>query len=341
MPPKSSTSTTATPFTRRRLLAAGGALGLTSALAACGDSGSGGSGGSWVFTDDRDKKARVDGTPRRVVAYVGVAAALHDYGVADRVVGVFGPTKAKNGKPDVLAGDLDVDKVQILGNTYGQFNVERYAKLRPELLVTHMFLPGDLWYVPAESRKKILKLAPSVGIKTADTSMLTTIKRYASLADKLGADLRSTEVKRAKARFQKAADHLTKVTGGKSVRVLAGAGSQDLFYVSDPNANADLRYFKQLGVDFVQPRKVSEQGFYEELSWENADRYDADLILLDNRTQWLQPDALKSKPTWRDLPAVKAGQITPWMAEPIYSYASAAPLLEKLAKAIGDAKKIT
>ncbi|HWM40230.1 MAG TPA: ABC transporter substrate-binding protein, partial [Streptomyces sp.] len=44
-------------------------------------------------------------------------------------------------------------------------------------------------------------------------------------------------------------------------------------------------------------------------------------------------------PSWSDLPAVKAGQVTMWDAEPRFSYAGAAPLLEQLAKAIEDAKK--
>ena len=122
---------------------------------------------------------------------------------------------------------------------------------------------------------------------------------------------------------------------------MAASGSPDLFYVSDPSANADLRYFKELGVDIVVPKKLSKQGFFEELSWENADKYKADVIMLDNRTQALQPKALTSKPTWSDLPAVKADQVTTWDAEPRFSYAGAAPLLEKLAKAIEDAKKVS
>ena len=36
------------------------------------------------------------------------------------------------------------------------------SALRPELLVTHMYDPDALWYVPDESKAKILPLAPSV-----------------------------------------------------------------------------------------------------------------------------------------------------------------------------------
>lgn len=334
-------------LSRRGLLAAGGAAGLGALLTACGSdggsgSGSGKGGGAWSFTDDRKKKISLDAAPQRVVAYVGTAAALHDFGAGDAVVGVFGPTKKKNGEPDVLAGDLDVKKLKIIGNAFGEFDIEKYAKTRPDLLVTNMYVKDALWYVPDESKAKILKLAPSLALQTAEISMLDTIKRFAELAGTLGADLKAKRVTDAKERFEKAAERLrkaAKASGG--MKVMAASGAPDLMYVSDPSANADLRYFKELGVDIVVPEKLSKQGFFEELSWENADKYKADVIMLDNRTQALQPAALKSKPTWSDLPAVKADQVTTWDAEPRFSYAGAAPLLEQLAKAIEDGKKVS
>lgn len=334
-----------TSLSRRGLLAAGGAAGLGALLTACGSEGGGsdsgsGKGGAWSFTDDRKKKISLDAAPKRIVAYVGTAAALHDFGAGDSVVGVFGPTKKKNGEPDVLAGDLNVKKLEIIGNAFGEFDIEKYAKVRPELLITNMYVKDALWYVPDESKAKILKLAPSLALKSAETSMLDTIKRYAELAGSLGADLKAKKVTDAKARFEKAAETLRKAAkSGGGLKVMAASGAPDLMYVSDPSANADLRYFKELGVDLVVPEKLSKQGFFEELSWENADKYKADVIMLDNRTQALQPSALKSKPSWSDLPAVKAGQVTTWDAEPRFSYAGAAPLLEQLAKAIEDAKK--
>ncbi len=332
-------------LSRRGLLAAGGAAGLGTLLAACGSEGGSGSGsgkgGAWSFTDDRKKKIKLDASPERIVAYVGTAAALHDFGAGDRIVGVFGPTKKKNGEPDVLAGDLNVKKLEIIGNAYGEFDIEKYAKVRPELLVTNMYVQDALWYVPDESKAKILKLAPSLALKTAEISMLDSIQRFAKLAESLGADLKAKPVTDAKARFEKAAERLRKAAkSGGGLKVMAASGSPDLLYVSDPSANADLRYFKELGVDIVVPKKISKQGFFEELSWENADKYKADVIMLDNRTQALQPSALKSKPTWSDLPAVKKDQVTTWDAEPRFSYAGAAPLLEQLAKALEDGKKV-
>ncbi|MET7647523.1 ABC transporter substrate-binding protein [Streptomyces sp. NPDC005426] len=332
--------------TRRGLLAMGGAVGLGAVLAACGDSDSKDSGstgsksadaGPWSFEDDRGQTAQATSVPKNIVAFTGVAAALHDYGI--EVKAVFGPTKTKDGKADVQAGDLDISKVEILGNVWGEFNVEKYAALGPELLVTAMWEKDALWYVPDASKDKILKLAPSVALWAAETTIPKAIQRHEDLAASLGADVKDAKATAAKARFEKAAARLRAAAKSKpDIKVMVGSASQDLFYVSLARMSADTRYFQELGVKFVEP-KVNAAGFFEELSWENVDKYEADIIMMDNRSSALQPDALTSKPTWTQLPAVKAGQVVPRTTEPIYSYDKCAPILEDLAKAIEDARK--
>jgi iron complex transport system substrate-binding protein len=335
---------------RRGILAAGGVLGLGAALAACGDGGSkGGSDGAaakpWSFKDDRGTMVKADATPRNIVAFIGVAAALHDYGVACK--GVFGPTRTKDGKADVQAGDLDIDKVTILGNEWGQFNIEKYAALSPDVLISTMFDDsGTLWYVPDESKKKILALAPSVGISVYDRQMTEPLQRLLALAGSLGADTSAPAVTRAKKRFEDAAARLRSAAKAHpDIKVLVGSASADIFYVSGSNLSADLEYFTSLGVNLVEPPESAKKdtgGWYQSLSWENADTYPADIIMMDNRTSAIQPPELdKSKPTWRKLPAVAAGQVIPRVTEPIYSYDKCAPILDDLAEAIEKAKKVS
>ncbi|GGO01131.1 ABC transporter substrate-binding protein [Microbispora bryophytorum] len=334
------------PMSRRGLFAAGGAAVLTLALAACGSSDpapstAGQSAKSWSFTDDRKETVTAGAVPSRVVAFTGTAAVLADYGLQQKVVGVFGETKRADGSPEPQAGDLDVNKVTILGNVWGEFNIEKYAALRPDLLVTHMYDPGALWYVPDESKDKIVKLAPTVAVSVARVPMTEPIERYAALAESLGADLTAPKVAEAKARFEAAAESVrTAVADNPGIKVLAASGSPDVLYVSNPEVNTDLMYFTQLGVDVVKPEKPGDGGYYENLSWENADKYDADLILLDNRGTALQPKDLTSKPSWAKLPAVRAGQVVGWDPVPRFSYAGAAPILENLASAIRNAKKL-
>ncbi|WP_033213616.1 ABC transporter substrate-binding protein [Kitasatospora phosalacinea] len=337
-------------LTRRGLLAAGGATALGAVLAACGSSGgkaSGGSGdaaggGPWTFTDDRPQAVTAKGVPSRVVAFTGAAAALADFGLDEQLVGVFGETKAADGKADPQAGSLDVNRIEVIGNAWGEFSIEKYAALRPELLVTHMYDPGAYWYVPDESKDKILPLAPQVLISTGRVTITQPIEHYAKLAESLGADLRAPKVVDAKARFEKASEELrqaVKAAGG--VKVMACSGSADLFYVSNPKISCDLIYFAELGVEFIQPEKTDGGDYYEGLSWENAGKYPADLLLLDQRSTALQPKDLAAKPAWGQLAAVKAEQITPWDAVPRFSYAGFAPLIERLTAAIQKSRKLS
>ncbi|MEV0323422.1 ABC transporter substrate-binding protein [Streptomyces sp. NPDC050658] len=331
------------PLSRRGLLASGGAIGLTALLAACGDekkSAKKDSGSkTWRFKDDRGRTAEVDHTPKNIVAYISTAAALHDYGV--ECTGVFGPSKPVNGKPNPQAGELDVDKLTSLGESFNQFNIEKYAALKPDLLISNMFPPPLLWFLPEDSTKKIEALAPTVGIKGARVSLLEPLKRYTELAESLGGDLQAEKVRAAKSRFDKAERRLRKAAkDNPGLKVLAMTGDAEQFYVAVPDSYCDLNYFKDLGIEFVEGKKVDKWGFWEFLSWENADKYHADLIMIDNRESAMPAKELAKKPTWELLPAVKAGQTVPWSMEERYSYAGFAPVLEQLAAAIEKSKRL-
>ncbi|MDG9716702.1 ABC transporter substrate-binding protein [Streptomyces sp. DH24] len=342
----------ASHLTRRGILAAGGALGLGAVLAACGDDDakSGGSGdgtasaksGPWSFKDDRGKTVELDKVPADIVAFTGVGAALHDYGI--QVKGVFGPTKTSDGKPDVQAGDMDVSKVTILGNVWGSFNVEKYAALAPDVLISTTFdAAGTLWYVPEESADKIAKLAPSVAVSAYDRKLDVALGRMLELAESLGADVKASKVTEAKKRFDDAAARLRAAAKARpEIKVLAGSASDQLFYVSGTNLSLDLEYFKSLGVNFVEPpekAKAEGGGWFESLSWENVDKYPADIIMMDDRSSTIQPADI-TEGTWKKLPAVKAGQVIPRSPEPILSYDKCVPLLENLAEALEKAKKV-
>lgn len=330
---------------RRHLLAAGGALALSPLLAACSDD-SGGKGGSsqagsgaWSFKDDRGRTVRTDRRPERLVAFVSTAAALFDYGV--ECTGIFGPSKPIDGKPNPQAGAMDVSKLTSLGTEWGQFNIEKYATLKPDLLISNMFPAPDLWYVPEASVKKIEALAPTLGISVARASLLKPLSRTAALAESLGADLKARQVTDARARFDKAVETLRGAArANRGLKVMAMTGDAENMYVAVPDSYCDLAYFKDLGVEFVEGKKSDEWGFWEFLSWENADKYHADLIMVDNRSNAMTPAQLAEKSTWRQLPAVKAGQTVPWSMEERYSYAGYAPVIEQLAAAVAKSEKL-
>lgn len=320
-----------------------GAVGLAAAvtLAACGDDGTvalptpttGQAAQSWRFTDDRGKKLDQPKAPTKIVAQVGAAAALWDFGV--RPIAVFGPYKLKDGSKDPQVGNVDITKVTGLGNVWDEFNVEQYIALQPDLLVSSMYLKDTLWYVPEKSKETIEQVAPTAGIMLTGKSATQVIGRYEELARSLNADMAG--VPEAKARMEAATKELARF---KDLKVLMVSGGADAFWIVNPPEYPDAVHLKDAGLDVVTPSKVDEGGFFQTLSWENADEYDADVILYDTRTQALKPEEMMKKPTFAKLPAVEAGQLYPWNAEAPYSYQGYATFLEGLLANLKKAKPL-
>ncbi|GAA3033710.1 ABC transporter substrate-binding protein [Streptosporangium longisporum] len=338
---------------RRGFMAAG--LGLVFALAACGSgadtaspaaggspaasgsaAASGAGSGPWTFTDDRGKKLQAPARPSRVVAQVGAAAALWDFGV--RPVAVFGPHRLTDGSKDPQVGDVDITKVESIGNVWDEFNVEKYISLQPDLLVSGMY-DKALWYVPEKSAATIEQVAPTLGVRLNGRSAPEIIKKYGEVAASLGADLGAPLVTEAKAAFDAAAAALPS-PATKKLKIMAIAGGPETMWVVNPDDHAGVRYLRELGLDVVVPDKVDEGGFWESLSWENADKYEADVILVDNRTQSMKIDEMKRKPTFAKLPAVTANQVYGWNSEERFSYKGFADLLQKLGADLSKAKEL-
>ncbi|GGO66846.1 ABC transporter substrate-binding protein [Nonomuraea cavernae] len=286
---------------------------------------------AWTWTDDRGKNVSTPRRPQRVVAQSGAAAALWDFGV--RPVAVFGPHKLKDGGRDPEVGEVDIATVESIGNVWGEFNVEKYASLQPDLLVAGMYQPNTLWYVPEESATTIDQIAPSVGVQLSGKPLVQIIERYGELAAALGADPQAAPVTEAKARFEAAGAALRTLAAAKpDLKVMVVTGTPESLYVAYLPDHPDLSYFGELGLNMVSPAKPteSEGGFWEVLSWENADKYAADVILVDARAQSMKPAEMAAKPTWAKLPAVKAGQVYPWHAAERYSHLGYAKVMEEL-----------
>ena len=186
--------------------------------------------------------------------------------------------------------------------------------------------------------------APSVAVSVYDRQLTQPLERVWALAESLGADLKSGKAAQGKKEFEAAAERLRKAAKARpEIKVMAGSASQDIFYVSGTNLSIDLEYFKALGVNFVEPTEEAKKatgGWFESLSWENVDKYKADVILMDDRSSAIQPADI-TEATWKQLPAVKAGQVIARSTEPILSYDKCVAPVEALAEAIEKAKKVS
>ncbi|HEX6361016.1 ABC transporter substrate-binding protein [Actinophytocola sp.] len=329
------------PISRRGFLFATGGLAATAALAGCGDdtpaNSSSSGGGAWEFTDDRGTKVTRDKQPQKVVAYISSAAALWDFGI--EAAGVFGPQKTESGEKEIQAGNVDLDKTTSLGVVWDDFDVEKFIGMQPDLLVTGLTgtKPTDLWAITTETGPKVEKVAPILALSEYKVTLPKVIERYEELAKALGADVTSSTVTDAKAEFEAASDELRTVAKEKAgLKVLVVYSDKDSIYIAKPEFFADLSYYKELGLDIVEGG--GSEDYWEQLSWEQVGKYPADLILTDTRTFSLSKEQMNEFPTWRALPAVAAGQLGDWSAEPRFNYTLAAPVIRDLSTAIKNAR---
>jgi iron complex transport system substrate-binding protein len=290
--------------------------------------------GEWTFTDDRGVTITLPQAPQRIVAQTTSAAVLWDFGI--RPVGVFGPSKLPDGTNDFQAGDIDFDSVEIVGD-YGTLDLEKLVALDADLYVDLTFGGDTLWYLTEDELGQVEAIVPTLGISMQKISVLEAIGRFEELAASLGVDVESPELKAVKTEFDAAeADLKAAIAEKPGLKVLVVSPAVDTLYVASPEWMVDLRYFRDLGLDIVTP-ETSVDGFWELLSWEQANKYPADLILVDARIYAASLDEYSGIATWQSLPAIAADQIGPWYAGAPYSYARLAPMMLELAGIIRDA----
>lgn len=318
-------------------LALAAAISLTLALSACasdvddgaGDRSSGAPDGPWSFTDGSGEVVRLDTTPTRIIAHAAEAAALMSYGITP--VGIYGDESVTT---DPNLQGLDLTGITILGEEWGSIDVAKASTLSPDLIV------ADWW--PAEKAhsglengvkaksKKLAELAPVVGAAQGD-SILDLAEGYEELARSLGADVEGSQGARDKAAFEKARDAFVAAMKDKDFTALAVSPASDLLYVANPEFAPELQDFDRWGLDIIEPDSP-DKGFpyWENLSWENADKYQPDVLMFDNRSMAADRKTVKAQPTWTSIRAAKANQIVEWPGFWLHTYGHFATALDTL-----------
>jgi iron complex transport system substrate-binding protein len=285
----------------------------------------------WTYTDGAGKTVALPEPPTRIIAHINAAAALIPFGV--KPIGVF-----LDGPPSVdrAAEGLDLDGVEIVGRGWYELDAERVLSLDPDLIVTEWW-PREAFYGGAVGdagiTKQIEAIAPIVG-PAQGTSILTMIDDFAALAESLGANLGAPSVAADREAFDAALVRFkTAIAAKPGLTVLAASASSTGLSVADPSEFAELSDFAGWGLRLVIPSN-DEGSSYQNLSWETADTYPADIILLDDRWGDSGHAALAEQPMAQRLPAVAAGQVGNWPAGWIRSYRVYAEQLDKLSALI-------
>ncbi|MCD9198850.1 ABC transporter substrate-binding protein [Aeromicrobium wangtongii] len=319
---------------KRRIGAALAAVALLT-LSACGSSDSDGGKdetAAFSYTDDLGNKIALDEMPERLLVQSSMAAALTDLGLGDKIVGVFGPLKA-DGDAEQVAG-LDIDSVEDVtgGGDYGDVDAQKAAGLKPDLIITSSYLEPDLWYLNEASAKKLKNLAPIMVVSFDGKTLPELLDSTERAAEALGADLDSDEVTATHDAFTAAGDRVKKISAELGDRtILAGSAAKDYYYVSNPKVSPDLSYWvDELGLPLTIPDNPDEGGYFESLSWENADKYPADIFLYDDRIGEAGLKLLDGEKVFATLDAAKNDAYVPWSSVAPPSYQAYADLMDRL-----------
>ncbi len=174
-----------------------------------------------------------------------------------------------------------------------------------------------------------------VGASQGD-SAVSLIEGYEDLAVALGADLDSDEVAAQRERFDAAVTAFKEANAAQpDLTALGVSPTNELLYVAVPEHAPELLDFQKWGLDVINPDDPDKAfPYWENLSWENADKYQPDLLLVDDRSYPGNLKQAEEQPTWDSIDAAKRGAVAPWPGYWIHTYDDYADQLEQLTEVI-------
>jgi iron complex transport system substrate-binding protein len=288
---------------------------------------------AWTYTGGNGETISLDTVPTRIIAHQDAAAGLIPLGI--RPIGIYADSPVEAAK--ALEG-LDLTGITIVGTAWSEVDIEKVAALEPDLIIAEWWDRSAAWSGGADVETALTPLAPFTGVAASD-SIVGMIEDYEELAASLGADLDDPSIARSKADFEAArADFQAATAAKQDLKAVAVYAGSDSIYFADPAGAAELLDLRSWGLDLISPEGVDAAGnnYFETVSWENADKYPADLILVDNRSAATLENAL-AQPTWTLNPGAAAGQVTDWPAYWLRNYGAYAGELDKLTAAINAA----
>lgn len=317
-------------------LATGCGSGTTTTVASTSASTTSAASGPWSFTDDSGDTVTIPQAPKTIVAFSTPAAALAEMGMTPQGIFAWNPLEQ-----DTQLRYVDLSKTEVIGTAWAEFNVEKLASLRPDLIVT-MYDSGDgslYGFADDQQISQIKAIAPIVAIDIVQP-LVQQFDRFQQLGESVGADLGSAALLDAREAFNTATAALKSaaaVTPG--LKVLAVGAGDTGYVVAQITTNADLSYYRDLGLGLIEPD--GEGIFYwEDLSWEELGKYQADVILIDSRKPGIR-EIFESQPLWAQLPAVQADQVGNWHAFDPPTYRFYVDALAELTALIEKAKIVT
>lgn len=311
------------------------------ALAGCSNSASadGEASAEWSYTDDTGTTVTLDHRPERVASFTDYAVGLLSYGLEPAAI--FGRVDVAS---DPRLADYDISGAAIVGNSYGEIDLEALAEAAPDLIVTGIYptdregtldLEGPYYgFADAEQQAQLEKIAPVVAIEVGGRG-IDVIESMNTLAEALGAE--EDTVAAAKETYDAAAADLTAAAEETGLEVTQMYADADGVYVVKPGDEPETELYRSLGVNYTD---ANPDGYYywDIYSWENAAQMMTGDVLLVNVEGFQEADLL-AQPTFASHPALAAGQVHAWNGEAL-DYASQAAHTTELAQILRDSTKL-
>lgn len=320
---------------RRTLIAAALVLPLA-AITACssgtGDAPAGDT--AWSYVSGSGETITLDHVPERIIASAAEASGLLAYGI--RPVGIY---LAQDIEWEPGLQKFDLTGIEIVGPEWGQIDAEAVVKLQPDLIVADWW-PAQQAYQGFEEgadadSMKVAKMAPVIGANQQG-SLEDVAAWYEGFAESMGVDITDPEYADQKADFDEAKAAFQDAVAAKpGLTALAVAPAEDALWVAVPKYSTSLTDFQEWGLDVIDPDSPME-GFpyWESLSWENADKYQPDLLLMDDRGYEDNIALGEAQPTWNSIAAAAAKSYARWPGWWVHTYADYAGQLRELTASI-------
>lgn len=295
---------------------------------------------AWSYTDDTGTRVTLDHRPERVASYADYAIGLMSYGLDP--VAVFGRVDVAS---DDRFAEHDLGGTAIVGNTYGEIDLEALAEAAPDLIVTGIY-PTDregtldltapyYGFADKEQQSQLEKIAPVVAIEVggAGSGVIDSLNRLSSA---LGVS--DDTIAGAKAEYDTAAADLSTAAAESTLEVTQMYASADGVYVVKPADEPETQLYSDLGVTFTD---AHPDGYYywDIYSWENAGQMMTGDVLLVN-VEGYGADELAAQPTFASHPALVAGQVHTWNGAAL-DYRSQAAHMTQLAAILRESKPVS
>ncbi len=178
----------------------------------------------------------------------------------------------------------------------------------------------------------LIEDVPGVGkttlAHTLAVSLGLSFNRVQFTADLMPSDLTGVTVyERSREAFKAA------VAKKPNLTVLPVWAGTDALYVAATEGSSELSDFASWGLKLITPELSDANAYWETVSWESVDKYQPDLIIVDNRASTTMETAL-AQPTWTTMKAAAAGQVADWPAFWLRTYGTYASELDRLTAAI-------